>query len=76
MKKLLVQAIRDAVRCLSDRMDLLKCKAMNAAERGQEVRFGVLMSRLDDLAGELAQIVDAGSRLGMTKAELRPEGVA
>lgn len=76
MKKLLVQAIRDAVRCLSDRMDLLKGKAMNAAERGQEVRFGVLMSRLDGLAGELAQIVDAGSRLGMTKAELRPEGVA
>ena len=76
MKKLLIQAIRDAVKCLSDKMDLLKGKAMNAADRGQEVRFCVLLSRLDVLADELAQIVDAGSRLGMTKAELRPEVVA
>lgn len=72
MKKLLVEAVRDAVRCLSNRMSVLKLKAMNAVERGQELRFTWLMSRIDELSDELVAVCAAGSALGMSKAELRP----
>lgn len=72
MKKLLIEAVRDAVRCLSDRMSVLKMKAMNAVERGQDLRFTVLMGRVDALADELVAVCAAGSALGMSKAELRP----
>lgn len=72
MKKLLVQAVRDAAKCLSDRMAVIKERAMNACERGQELRFTWLMSKVDELSDELVAVCAAGSALGMSKAELRP----
>lgn len=74
MKKLLVQAVRDAVSALSDRMSVLKSRAMCAAERGQELRFSVLMSKVDAIADELCAVCAAGSALGMSRADLMPEG--
>jgi len=78
MKKLLVQAVRDAARALCDRMAVLKSRAMCAAERGQELRFSVLMSKVDAIADELVSVCAAGAALGMTRAELMPSegGVA
>lgn len=72
MKKLLVQAVRDAAKCLADRMSVLKSRAMVAAERGQEVRFGVIMSKVDALADELVAVCAAGAALGLTRSEMMP----
>ena len=76
MKELLVKAVRDAARALCDRMAVLKSRAMCAAERGQEIRFSVLMSKVDGLADELVEVCAAGSALGMSRAELMQEGGA
>ena len=76
MKKLLVQAVRDAARALCDRMAVLKSRAMCATERGQELRFSVLMSKVDKIADELVAVCAAGAALGMTRAELMPKGGA
>lgn len=73
MKELLSKAVRDAAKCLADRMAVLKGRAMVAAERGQEVRFGVIMSKVDALADELVSVCAAGSALGMSRSELMPE---
>lgn len=72
MKKLLIEAVRNAVSALSDRMSALRLRAMNAMERGQELRFAFLMRKIDELADELVVVCDAGSALGMSKEELRP----
>ena len=72
MKKLLVQAVRDAVSALSDKMTVLKERAMNALERGQDLRFTWIMGKVDALADELVSVCAAGVALGMSKAELRP----
>lgn len=74
MKKLLVQAVRDAARCLSDRMAVLKSRALCAAERGQELRFSVLMSKVDKIADELVAVCAAGAALGLTRSDMMPEG--
>lgn len=74
MKELLSKAVRDAAKCLCDRMAVLKSRAMCAAERGQELRFSVLMGKVDKIADELVSVCAAGSALGMTRAELMPEG--
>ena len=74
MKKLLVQAVRDAARCLCDRMAVLKSRAMCAADRGQELRFSALMARVDKIADELVSVCAAGAALGMTRSDLMPEG--
>lgn len=76
MKELLSKAVRDAARCLCDRMSVLKSRAMCAADRGQELRFSVLMSKVDSLADELVAVCAAGSALGMTRDELMPVGGA
>lgn len=76
MKELLVQAVRDAAKCLSDRMSALKGRAMVAAERGQEVRFSVIMGKVDALADELVSVCAAGAALGLTRSEMMPEGGA
>ena len=76
MKKLLVQAVRDAAHALCDRMAVLKSRALCAAERGQEVRFSVIMSKVDKMADELVAVCAAGSALGLTRSELMPEGGA
>ena len=72
MKKLLVHAVRDAAKCLCDRMAVLKGRAMVAAERGQEVRFGVIMSKVDKMADELVSICAAGAALGLTRSDMMP----
>lgn len=72
MKKLLAQAVRDAAKCLADRMSVLKSRAMVAAERGQELRFSVLMSRVDKIADELVAVCAAGAALGLTRSEMMP----
>lgn len=72
MKKLLIQAVRDAARALCDRMAVLKGRAMVAAERGQEVRFSVIMGKVDSLADELVSICAAGAALGLTRSEMMP----
>lgn len=76
MKELLSNAVRDAARALCDRMAVLKSRAMCAAERGQELRFSVLMGKVDAIADELVAVCAAGSALGMTRADLMPEGGA
>lgn len=76
MKELLSKAVRDAAKCLCDRMAVLKSRAMVAAERGQEVRFGVIMSKVDKMADDLVAVCAAGAALGLTRAELMPEGGA
>ena len=76
MKELLAKAVRDAAHALCDRMAVLKSRAMCAAERGQEVRFGVIMSKVDALADELVSVCEAGAALGLTRSELMPEGGA
>ena len=72
MKKLLIQAVRDAAKCLADRMSVLKSRAMCAAERGQELRFSALMSRVDKIADELVAVCAAGAALGLTRSEMMP----
>lgn len=72
MKKLLIQAVRDAARALCDRMAVLKSRAMCAAERGQEVRFSVLMSKVDKISDELVSVCAAGAALGLTRSEMMP----
>lgn len=72
MKELLANAVRDAAKCLCDRMSVLKNRALCAAERGQEVRFSVLMGEVDSLADELVSICAAGAALGLTRAEMMP----
>lgn len=72
MKELLAKAVKDAAKCLSDRMSVLKNRAMVAAERGQEVRFGVIMSKVDKMADELVSICAAGAALGLTRSEMMP----
>lgn len=72
MKELLVQAVRDAAKCLSDRMSVLKSRAMCAAERGQEVRFSVLMSKVDAIADELVSVCAAGAALGLSRSDMMP----
>lgn len=72
MKKLLIQAVRDAARCLCDRMAVLKSRAMCAAERGQEIRFSVLMRKVDKIADELVSVCAAGSALGLTRSDMMP----
>ena len=74
MKELLSKAVGDAAKCLADRMSVLKSRAMCAADRGQELRFSVLMSKVDAIADELVAVCSAGSALGMSRAELMPEG--
>lgn len=76
MKELLSKAVRDAAKCLADRMSVLKSRAMCAAERGQELRFSVLMRKVDDIADELVSVCAAGSALGLTRSDLMPEGGA
>lgn len=76
MKELLAKAVKDAAKCLCDRMSVLKSRAICAAERGHELRFSVLMSKVDALADELVAVCAAGSALGMTRSELMPEGGA
>lgn len=72
MKELLSKAVRDAARCLSDRMAVLKGRAMVAAERGQEVRFSVIMGKVDKIADELVAVCAAGAALGLTRSEMMP----
>lgn len=72
MKELLVQAVRDAAKCLSDRMSVLKSRATCAAERGQEVRFSVLMSKVDAIADELVSVCAAGAALGLSRSDMMP----
>lgn len=74
MKELLSKAVRDAAKCLADRMSVLKSRAMCAADRGQELRFSVLMGKVDKIADELVAVCAAGSALGMSRSELMPEG--
>jgi len=74
MKELLAKAVKDAAKCLCDRMSVLKSRAMCASERGQELRFSVLMSRVDKIADELVAVCAAGAALGMTRDELMPAG--
>lgn len=76
MKELLSKAVRDAARCLCDRMAVLKSRAMCAADRGQEIRFSVLMGKVDKIADELVAVCAAGAALGLTRAEMMPEGGA
>lgn len=72
MKELLAKAVKDAAMCLSDRMSILKSRAMCASERGQELRFSVLMSKVDALADELVSVCAAGAALGLTRSEMMP----
>ena len=72
MKELLSKAVRDAARCLADRMSVLKSRALCAADRGQELRFSVLMSKVDALADELVSVCAAGAALGLTRSEMMP----
>lgn len=74
MKELLAKAVRDAAKCLADRMSVLKGRAMVAAERGQELRFSVLMGKVDAIADELVAVCAAGAALGLTRSEMMPEG--
>lgn len=72
MKKLLIQAVRDAARALCDRMAVLKGRAMVAAERGQELRFSALMSKVDAIADELVSVCAAGAALGLSRSDMMP----
>ena len=74
MKELLSNAVRDAAKCLADRMSVLKGRAMCAAERGQELRFSVLMGKVDAIADELVSTCEAGAALGLTRSDMMPEG--
>lgn len=76
MKELLIQAVRDAAKCLCDRMAVLKGRAMCAAERGQELRFSVLMGKVDKIADELVSVCAAGAALGLTRSDMMPGGGA
>lgn len=74
MKELLVKAVRDAAKCLADRMTVLKSRAVCAAERGQELRFSVLMGKIDKMADELVAVCEAGAALGLSRSDMMPEG--